>query len=169
MIATLAPWRRRLVVLLVTWVVSSVVLAALGLEPDVPHLLAVFLAGAALAWYALDHVGSNHRTVWPLVDGLVGGGARGNDFRATSLAARIEAANARREGREALVKDLHGQLSTIIRERLWAKHGLVIEEEPRWSEGVMPAELWTFLVTLPPSDLYRPARLDEVLTRIEQW
>ncbi len=167
--AALDPWRRRLVLLLVTWVVASVVLAALGLRPDVPHLLSILLAGAALAWYALDHSGAHHRTVWPLVDGMVGGGTRGNDFRATSLAARIEAANARREGRETLVKDLHSQLSTIIRERLWAKHGLVIEEEPRWSEGVMPAELWTFLVTLPPPDLYRPERLDEVLSRIEHW
>ena len=33
----------------------------------------------------------------------------------------------------------------------------------------MPRELWDFLVTLPPPDLYRPDRLDQILRRIEQW
>jgi len=61
------------------------------------------------------------------------------------------------------------QLQVIIRERLFAKHGIVAEEEPRWAERAMPPDLWEFLVTLPPADLYRPERLDPILRRIEQW
>ena len=86
-----------------------------------------------------------------------------------SVATRLEGANAHPEGRAELVHHLHTRLSEIIRERLFTKHGIVIEEEPRWAEGVMPRELWDFLVSLPPPDLYRPERLDQILRRIEQW
>ena len=65
--------------------------------------------------------------------------------------------------------DLHVQLQDLVRERLYVRHGLVVEDEPRWSEGVTPPELWQLLVALPPSDLYRPATLDPILRRIEQW
>ncbi|EWT00472.1 hypothetical protein N865_15610 [Intrasporangium oryzae NRRL B-24470] len=167
--AALGPWRHRLLWLGGLWVAIAVGAAVLGLRPDAPHLLAILLALAAILWYASDHTATHHVTVWPLTDGTLGSGTRGNDFRATSLAARIEAANSRGEGRETLVHDLHVQLSTIIRERLWTKHALVIEEEPKWSQGVMPPELWEFLVTLPPPDLYRPDKLDPILRRIEQW
>ena len=88
--------------------------------------------------------------------GLAGQG-RGNDFRVTNLAGRLEAANTRGEGRESVVHDLHLQLQILIRERLHAKHGIVAEEEPRWAQGVTPP------------DLYRPQRLDPILRRIEQW
>lgn len=167
--AALAPWRHRLLWLGGLWAFIAIFATVLGLRPDAPHLLAILLALAAILWYASDHTATQHVTVWPLTDGLLGSGTRGNDFRATSLAARLEAANTRGEGREALVHDLHVQLSTIIRERLWAKHALIIEEEPKWSQGVTPPELWEFLVTLPPPDLYRPDKLDPILRRIEQW
>jgi hypothetical protein len=169
LVSGLAPWRHRLLVLGGTWAAIALAATLLGLRPDVPQLLAILLVGATILWYVADHGAAHHVTTWPLTDGSLGTGTRGNDFRATSLATRIEAANARAEGREALVRDLHIQLSTIIRERLWAKHGLVIEEEPKWSQGVMPPELWEFLVTLPPADLYRPDQLDHILRRIEQW
>jgi hypothetical protein len=169
LVAAVRPWRGRLVRLVLTWVGVVLVTAALGLVPSTTHLLAVLVAGAVVTWYALDHLAAHHVTVWPLVDSTLERGNRGNDFRTTSLAVRLEAANSRGEGREALVRDLHVQLGTIIRERLWAKHQLVIEEEPRWSQGVMPPELWEFLVTLPPPDLYRPDKLDHILRRIEQW
>lgn len=167
--SALAPWRHRLLWLVGLWAAIAIAAAVLGLAPDAPHLLAILVVLAAILWYASDHTATQRVTVWPLTDGTIGSGTRGNDFRATNLATRLEAANARGEGREALVHDLHVQLSTIIRERLWAKHALVIEEEPKWSQGVMPPELWEFLVTLPPPDLYRPAKLDPILRRIEQW
>lgn len=169
LVAAARPWRRRLVTLAVVWLVAVLGSQAFGLAPSVPIFFVVIASIFSVAWFVLDHTAANHLTVWPLVDGQLGSGSRGNDFRVTSLATRLEAANARSEGREALVRDLHLQLSTIIRERLFAKHGLVIEEEPRWSEGVMPPELWDFIVTLPPPDLYRPAKLDGILQRIETW
>ena len=165
----LAPWRRRIVAVLLTWLGFVAATALLGLTPDVPRLLALLVAGFVIAWHTIDHVGSLGRTVWPLVDGDLGSGGRGNDFRVTNLAARLEAADAHGEGREALVHDLHVQLQDLIRERLFVRHGLVVEDEPRWSEGVTPPELWQLLVALPPSDLYRPARLDPILRRNEQW
>lgn len=167
--AALRPWRRRLTWLVLTWIGLSVLTAALGLEPDVPVLLAVLTAVAALLWHVLDHTASQHLTVWPLVDGDFGGRARGNDFRVTNLAGRLEAADTRREGRESVVHDLHVQLQGLIRERLFTKHGIVAEEEPTWARSAVPPELWDLLVGLPPPDLYRPQVLDPILRRIEQW
>ena len=167
--ATLAPWRRRIAILLLTWLVLVVLTALLGLLPDVPLLLAAVVAAFVLGWHLVDHVAAQHITVWPLVDGELGTGTRGNDFRVANLARRLEAANTRGEGRESLVHDLHVQLQVIVRERLYAKHGIVAEEEPRWAEGVTPPELWEMLVALPPPDLYRPDKLDPLLRRIEQW
>jgi len=165
----LTPWRRRIVAVLLTWLGFVAATALLGLTPDAPRLLTLLVAGFVIAWHVIDHVGSLGRTVWPLVDGDLGSGGRGNDFRVTNLAARLEAADAHGEGREALVHDLHVLLQDLVRERLFVRHGLVVEDEPRWSEGVTPPELWQLLVALPPSDLYRPARLDPILRRIEQW
>ena len=167
--AALRPWKRRIVGLLVAWVVVTAVTVAFGTSPNVPVLLAVLVALAALLWHVVDHADANHLTVWPLVDGEITGQGRGNDFRVTNLAGRLAAANLAKEGREALVHDLHVQLQVLIRERLYAKHGLVAEEEPRWAEAVTPPELWQLLVGLPPPDLYRPDRLDPLLTRIEKW
>ncbi|MEO6996505.1 MAG: hypothetical protein ABI112_00295 [Terracoccus sp.] len=168
-VAAARPWRRRLATFAIVWLVAVLGAQVLGLSPSVPIFFVVLASIFSVAWFVVDHTAANHLTVWPLVDGRLGSGSRGNDFRVTSLATRLEGANTRSEGREALVRDLHLQLSTIIRERLFAKHGLIIEEEPRWSEGVMPPELWDFIVTLPPPDLYRPAKLDGVLQRIEKW
>ena len=165
----LRPWRRRLVGLFLTWVVLAALTAGLGLAPDVPVLLVILLAAALLVWHLIDHTAPQHLTVWPLVDGDLGGHSRGNDFRVTNLAGRLEAANTRREGRESVVHDLHLQLQVLIRERLYARHGIVAEEEPKWAQGVTPPELWDLLVGLPPADLYRPQRLDPILRRIEQW
>ena len=165
----LRPWKRRLVGLLLAWAGLALLTAALGLRPDVPGLLAVLLAVALLVWHALDHTGPQHLTVWPLVDSELGSQGRGNDFRVANLAGRLEAANARGEGREALVHDVHLQLQVLIRERLFAKHGIIAEEEPKWAQGVTPPDLWDLLVGLPPPDLYRPQRLDPILRRIEQW
>jgi hypothetical protein len=165
----LGPWRRRIVAVLLTWLGFVAATALLGLSPDAPRLLTLLVAGFVVVWHVIDHVGSLGRTVWPLVDGDLGSGGRGNDFRVTNLAGRLEAADVRGEGREALVHDLHVQLQDLIRERLFVRHGLVVEDEPRWSEGVTPPELWQLLVALPPSDLYRPATLDPILRRIEQW
>ncbi|GAA2742548.1 hypothetical protein GCM10009868_12930 [Terrabacter aerolatus] len=167
--AALRPWRRRLVGLLLTWVALAALTAALGLEPDVPVLLAILVAVALLVWHLLDHTDPQHPTLWPLVDGDLGSHSRGNDFRVANLAGRLEAADLRREGRESVVQDLHRQLQVLIRERLYARHGIVVEEEPRWAEGVTPPELWDLLVGLPPPDLYRPQVLDPILRRIEQW
>lgn len=169
MAAELRPWRRRLFGLLLTWVALSALTAALGLEPDVPVLLAILVSAALLVWHLVDHTAPQHVTVWPLVDAEFGSHSRGNDFRVANLAGRLEAADLRREGRETAVQEVHRQLQVLIRERLYAKHGIVAEEEPRWAEGATPPELWELLVGLPPPDLYRPQRLDPILRRIEQW
>ena len=167
--AALVPWRRRILWLLLTWVVLVGIATVLGLVPHVPILLAATVAAFVLGWHVIDHATAQHVTVWPLVDSELGASGRGNDFRVANLAGRLEAANIRGEGRQALVHDLHVQLQVLVRERLYAKHGLVVEEEPRWSEAVTPPELWQLLVTLPPPDLYRPDKLDPLLRRIEQW
>lgn len=169
LISSLRPWRRRLGWLLIVWLAAVGATFALGLAPDVPALLAILISGAVLLWHAMDHTASQHVTTWPLVDGELGRSGRGNDFRVANLAARLDAANTRAEGREPLVHDLQVQLQVIIRERLFAKHGILAEEEPTWAQRAMPPELWEFLVTLPPPDLYRPDRLDAILRRIEQW
>ena len=169
LLTALRPWRRRLLGLVLTWVVLSALTAALGLSPDVPVLLAINVATALLLWHLVDHTAPQHPTVWPLVDGDLASHSRGNDFRVTNLAARLEAADTHREGRESVVHDVHLQLQVLIRERLYAKHGIVAEEEPRWAQGATPPELWDLLVGLPPPDLYRPQRLDPILRRIEQW
>lgn len=168
-VATLRPWRRRLTAFTVTWLVFVVGARLLDLAPSVPVLFVIVLGGFSVSWFLIDHTAANRLTAWPLIDGHLGARSRGNDFRVTSLATRLQAANTRSEGREALVDDLHQQLSTIVRERLFAKHGILIEDEPRWSEGVMPPPLWQFVTSPPPTDLFRPATLDGILKRIEQW
>lgn len=168
-VRALAPFRRRITALVVIWVGASVAAGLFGVSASVPLIAALLLALAATGWFAVDHYGSNHLTMWPLTDGLVTGSERGNDFRVTNLANRLEHAQKRGEGRPELVKDLHSMLSLVIRERLNTKHGFTIEDEPRLAEGVIPTELWDFLVSLPPPDLYRPERLDPILRRIEQW
>lgn len=165
----LRPWRRRILGVAISWAVVVLFAALVGLRPDVPRLAAGLVALAVVAWYAADHLAGQGRTPWPLTDPELTTGNRGNDFRVARLAARLEAADTRGEGRPELVHDLHDTLSAIIRERLYAKHGIAIEEEPRWAEGVMPEDLWDFLVTLPPPDLYQPDRLAQILRRIEQW
>ncbi|MCU1537058.1 MAG: hypothetical protein JWP82_1409 [Humibacillus sp.] len=169
LLATLRPWRRRLLQLLGVWLVLSVGSAVIGMAPNVPVLLAALVAVAAVGWHVVDHADAHRLTTWPLNDGDRLGRGRGNDFRVTNLAGRLEAANVAREGREALVQDLHLQLQVLIRERLHARHGIVAEEEPRWAEAVTPPELWQLLVGLPPADLYRPERLGPLLTRLEKW
>ncbi|GAA6527189.1 hypothetical protein [Intrasporangium sp. DVR] len=169
LLRVLRPWRRRFIGIALTWSVIALFTALIGLRPDVPRLAVVLVAAAAVVWYAVDHSASQQLAVWPLTDSDLTGGNRGNDSQVTNLAARLEAANGHREGRAELVHHLHTRLSEIIRERLYSKHGIVIEEEPKWAQGVMPPDLWDFLVTLPPTDLYRPDRLDQILRRIEQW
>ncbi len=165
----LRPWKRRLAGLVAVWAGIALLTAALGLQPDVPGLLAILVAVALIVWQVLDHTAPQHLTVWPLVDSELGSQGRGNDFRVANLAGRLEAADTRGEGRESLVHDLHLQLQVLIRERLFAKHGIIAEEEPKWAQGVTPPDLWDLLVGLPPTDLYRPQRLDPILRRIEQW
>jgi hypothetical protein len=168
-VAVVRPWRRRVAAIVIVWAVIALFTGLIGLRPDVPRLAVVLVASGALIWFAVDHLASQQLVVWPLMDTQLSAGNRGNDYQVMGLAARLEGANARPEGRPELVHHLHTRLSEIIRERLFAKHGIVIEEEPKWAEGVMPPELWDFLVTLPPPDLYRPDRLDQILRRIEQW
>jgi hypothetical protein len=165
----LRPWKRRLAGLVAVWAGIALLTAALGLQPDVPGLLAILVAVALIVWQVLDHTAPQHLTVWPLVDSELGSQGRGYDFRVANLAGRLEAADTRGEGRESLVHDLHLQLQVLIRERLFAKHGIIAEEEPKWAQGVTPPDLWDLLVGLPPTDLYRPQRLDPILRRIEQW
>lgn len=163
----LHPWRRRLLGIVIAWGVIALFTGLIGLRPDVPRLAVALVASAAILWYAIDHFGSHRLVVWPLTDSELSTGNRGNDYQVTNLAARLEGANARPEGRPELVHHLHTRLSEIIRERLHAKHGLAVDEEA--ARDVMPAELWEFLETQPPPDLYRPDRLDQILRRIEQW
>ena len=163
------PWPGRIGWVLAIWLVVVGFGAVLGHQPNVPQLAALLVAVAVLAWYVLDHLGTTSVTHWPASDLYRSRARRGQDFRVTNLASRLEAARTRREAREGLVEDLHQQLSIIIRERLHAKHGLVIEDEPEWSRGVMPPELWNFVTDPPDPDLWRPATLDQVLRRIEQW
>jgi hypothetical protein len=165
----LSPWRRRIVALVAFWMCVVIVGAVFGVQPNAPRIAAILLAIAGTSWFAIDHHRSVHRTEWPLFDGNVSNRERGNDLRVTNLAVRLELANTTGDGRVELVRDLHEQLALIIRERLHSKHGFTIEEEPRLAEGVMPPQLWTFLASLPPPDLYRPAQLDPILRRIEQW
>lgn len=165
----LRPWRRRAVNLAATWFVLVLASAALGLVPRAAHLALILLGGGAIVWYLVDHAAANRVTHWPLTERPDLGGRRGNDFRVTNLAGRLAAAEEEDEGREGLCADLHHQLTTIIGERLFAKHGITIEEEPQWARGVMPPELWDFVHAPPPPDLYSPAQLDRILRRIEQW
>ena len=164
----LRPWRRRLLQLFGTWFAVLVGAALLGLQPDAAQIGLILLAGAVVVWYATDHATARPRTLWPLTD-PVERSQRGADFGVASLASRLQAADLRGEERPAVTRHLHDQLGVIIRERLHAKHGITIEEEPRWAEGVMPRELWDFVTGLPQPDLYSPASLDQVLRRLEQW
>jgi hypothetical protein len=143
--------------------------AVLGQDASVPQLAALIVALAMLVWYLVDHAASNAVTHWPVSDLYRSRSHRGQDFRVTNLAARLQGANERGEGRESLVDDLHGQLTAVIRERLHAKHGLVLEDEPKWAQGVMPPALWGFIMSMPDPELYRPERLNAVLEHIEKW
>ena len=116
----LRPWKRRLAGLVAVWAGIALLTAALGLQPDVPGLLAILVAVALIVWQVLDHTAPQHLTVWPLVDSELGSQGRGNDFRVANLAGRLEAADTRGEARESLVHDLHLQLQVLIRERLFA-------------------------------------------------
>lgn len=163
------PWRSRALRLLATWLAFVVLTALMGLAPDVVQLGVILLAVAVVVWYVLDHWSANRAFLWPLTDPVDRGGRRGADFRVESLAVRLAHADRQAESRPELTRHLHEQLSTIIRERLHAKHGITIEDEPRWAQGVMPAELWEFATGLPHPALYSPAVLDGILRRIEQW
>lgn len=166
---TTRPWPRRVAWAAGLWLVLVAFGAVLGQDASVPQLAALILAVAMVTWYLVDHAASNAVTHWPTGDLYRYRVQRGQDFRVTNLASRLQSANERGEGRESLVEDLHAQLTTIIRERLHAKHGLVLEEEPKWSEGVMPPELWDFIMHLPDPSLYRPETLTAVVERIEKW
>ena len=168
LVAVARPWRRRLLQLVGIWLGVVVMALVLDLRPDVAQLGAILLAAAMAVWYLLDHTDANRFAAWPLTDSERTD-RRGGDYRASNLAARLEAADLRAEGRPDLTRQLHVQLSTIILERLFAKHGITIEEEPRWAQGVMPPELWDLVTGLPDPALYSPARLDQILRRIEQW
>lgn len=168
-LAMVRPWGRRVLQLLAVWLGLVLMAAVLGLTPSVVQLGAILVAGAALLWYLVDHTAPHHISVWPLTDPTETTTHLGGDFRVTQLAQRLEAADLHREGRAELTKRLHHQLSAIIDERLFAKHGITIEEEPRWAEAVMPPELWDFATGLPDPALYSPANLDRILRRIEQW
>jgi hypothetical protein len=169
LVATGGPWVRRVLRLLAVWLGLLVLTAAVGLSPSVGQLGAILIAGAAVAWYLLDHTAANHVSVWPLTDPNERTGQRGGDFRTTQLAARLRDADVHADGRAELTRRLHHQLSTIIEERLFAKHGITMEDEPRWAQGVMPAELWSFVNGPPDPALHSPDRLDQILRRIEQW
>lgn len=163
------PWRPRILRLFATWLAFVVIAALMGLAPDAFQTAVVLLSAAVVVWWVVDHWTASHVFLWPLTDPTDRGARRGADLGVESLALRLAYADRRAESRPELTRQLHDQLSTIIRERLHAKHGITIEDEPRWAEGVMPAELWDFVTGLPDPDLYSPAQLDHVLRRIEQW
>lgn len=169
LVRTTRPWHRRTAWAAGVWLMFVAFGAVLGQDASVPQLAALVVALAMLVWYLVDHATSNAVTHWPVSDFYRSRSHRGQDFRVTNLATRLQAANERGEGRESLVDDLHGQLTTIIRERLHAKHGLVLEEEPKWSQGVMPPGLWDFIMSVPDPDLYQPEKMNAVLERIEKW
>lgn len=169
LVRTSRPWPGRVAWAVGAWLAVVAFGAVGGQAASVPQVAAVVLAVAMLAWYVLDHAALHAVTQWPVSDRYRSRLQRGQDFRVTHLATRLRAANERGEGRDSLVDDLHGQLTTIIRERLHSKHGLVLEEEPRWSQGVMPPELWDFMMRMPDPELYRADTLSAVLERIERW
>lgn len=169
LLRTTRPWHRRIAWVVGVWLALVGFGAVLDQDASVPQLAVVIVALAMLVWYLVDHAASNALTHWPVSDLYRSRSHRGQDFRVTRLASRLRAANERGEGLDSLVDDLHAQLTTIIRERLHAKHGLVLEDEPKWSQGVMPPELWHFIMSVPDADLYRPDKLTAVLERIEKW
>ena len=169
LVAAVRPWRRRVARLVALWLGLVLLSAVLEVAPDVVQLCVIIAAAAAVVWYLIDHAQANYISVWPLTDSSEGTGRRGSDFRATQLAERLADADRHANARAELTKRLHHRLSRIIEERLFAKHGITIEEEPRWAQGVMPPELWDFVTGLPDPALYSPDRLDQILRRIEQW
>lgn len=169
LVGRLGPWRRRVGGLLITWLVLVIGAGVLGLAPSVPHVAAILLAGAMLAWFVVDHTAALSITIWPLTDIGDLGAPRGGDFRAANLAGRLAAANGSGQGRAELAVDLHAQLTAIIDQRLDAKHGIAMETEPKWARGVMPPELWDFVSSPPDPQLPSPDVLDQILRRIEQW
>ena len=139
----LRPWRRRVAGIVIVWAAIALFTGLIGLRPDVPRLAVVLVASGALVWFAVDHIASQQLIVWPLTDTELTAGNRGNDYQVVGLATRLEGANARPEGRAELVHHLHTRLSEIIRERLFAKHGIVIEEEPSGPRASCPGSCGT--------------------------
>lgn len=162
-------WKHRVLVLVIAWIGFAILLTLLDLRANALPLAMGVVAALALAWFLMDHFAANAVTHWPLNDLYRAGGERGNDHSVMSLAARLDAANTRREGRESLVNDLHWQLSSAIEAKLHSKYGFTIDEEPVLSQGIIPPALWRFMHEPANPQLYRPEILDETLQRIEKW
>ena len=165
----LRPWRRRLVGLLLTWVVLSALTAALGLAPDVPVLLAILVAArpAGLARHRPHRAASTSRC--------------GRSSTATSRATREATTSASRTsplGSRPPTPAERGARASCTTCTCSCRCSSANASTPStassprrspWAQGVTPPELWDLLVGLPPPDLYRPQRLDPILRRIEQW
>ena len=155
-------WPGRVAVTFALWLAIAVAAWVLGNRPQ-PGLLALYVAvGAAVVWLFLDVSADSEPSSWP--------GARDEPVRTPGEDPRLD--QLRRvvghhlDGRE--VGDaLHRRLGDLVDQRLVARHGITREADPERAAALLGPDLTSALAARPPYPRLAPARIEQLLQRIE--
>lgn len=156
-------WAARLGLAFVLWLGIAVAAWILGNRPQ-PGLLALYVGvGAAVVWLFLDVSADSETSTWP--------GAREEPVRTPGEDPRLDqlrrVVGQHLDGRE--VGDaLHRRLGELVDQRLVAHHGVTRDADPDRAAALMGHDLASSLPTHPPYPRLTPARIEQLLHRIEE-
>lgn len=150
------------------WLALVQILILFDLSPSVPLLGAAALAVGALSRAARIQLPGESMQLWASADPATVTLGRGSDHLTTTLATHLARANSSVETKQAVAERLHERLRHTLEAAVWRTHSVNLGAHAEWASSLLPADLARLYAAAPDPDLLRPARLDEILRRIEQ-
>jgi hypothetical protein len=155
-------WRGRIATAVAVWVVVSLLMAAMQMDPS-PVLIAGLVGVAAGGLCLVLDVSDVASPVSWGADRAPEGLRRGGDVRVRTLQGQLQQGRNLDDGRA-----LHGSLVEIVDDRLLTEHGIDRTADPERAAAVLGPPLTAFVTNPPPSRrLGDPAYLAAILDRIE--
>ena len=155
-------WPARVGLAFLLWLVIAVAAWVFGNRPQ-PGLLALYVGvGAAVVWLFLDVSADSEPSTWP--------GARDEPVRTPGEDPRLDQLR-RIVGQHLDAREvgdaLHRRLGELADQRLVAHHGITREADPERAAALLGPELTSTLSARPRYPRLTPARIEQLLQRIE--